>query len=118
MKATMAERVLPADVYDTLELSALAYGGIGAGLLIRLDEPCCAIGQMIEAGVPINLPEQYGDFPVYGFTARESDDAVEAINSLHGNTIDWRVGTWRRVGTWDRVPFAAWCHRLNVVRGT
>lgn len=56
--------VLPADVYDTLELSALAYGGIGAGSfgegtgggpLVRvLDEHCppmCAAGHAYASGI-------------------------------------------------------------------
>lgn len=41
--------VLPADVYDTLELSALAEGGIGYGRFSTAtvggaEQPCCIIG--------------------------------------------------------------------------
>ena len=94
------KRVLPADVYDTLEFSALVYGGIGRDLYWDYnDTPCCIHGHaMMAAG------------------------SASWINSLNPIVIALRDAgiheklNDRAVGD-DRISFRTWCRRLNVVRG-
>jgi hypothetical protein len=89
-----AERVLPRDVYDTLEFSALVYGGMGAGRAYdwpKNDRPWCPLGHADNAGIPWDL------FWPHRITAIENDDALGQREK--------------------RVPFRQWCKRLNVVRG-
>lgn len=49
-------RILHADVYDALELSALAEGGIGAGQYfeeyVPSSAPFCAVGRAVALGAP------------------------------------------------------------------
>jgi hypothetical protein len=108
--------VLPADVYDTLHFSALAFGGIGGGSLedhaTMPPEPRCFIGHLEAAGVPVDRPKLYGQHPIYGITADDSDNAVVEVNRTLGN-----VRTYGRRSYWARIPFEEWCRRLNVVRG-
>lgn len=107
-----AKRVLPADVYDALELSALAFGGIGAGeygvglrsgpsypVLTGEALPVCATGHAIWCDIE-------GAYTILGnFTIRDSDNAVRRINRRRHRAPN------------TRVPFKAWCRALNVVRG-
>lgn len=119
-------RVLPPDVYDTLELAALAYGGVGAGRFFddsttrRLDKasvPYCIHGMAYVAGDFRYTDDTLDDGDVQtisnalhavGISFIVHDMAVRAINARHGKT-----GLQRN----ERVPFAAWCRELNVVRG-
>jgi hypothetical protein len=105
---TKRRRVLPADVYDFLELSAEAFGGIGCGSFTRNGRPCCIYGH---AGMNApNLGDRTELSPVRSvlFRARilawESDDAVRAVSD-------------RTPGRPRRVTFAEWCEELGVVRG-
>lgn len=82
--------MLPADVYDTLELSALAYGGIGGGFYFSHGIPCCPLGHARAAGI---LWREL-------FAA----DINECVN-------DHALGD-----AGQRVSFEEWCRRLNVVR--
>lgn len=95
-----APRVLPADVYDTLELSALAYGGIGGrDWTDRHDRPLCVMGHAIEAA-----PDFRSEYtPFYKALVRAN---------IHLATNDAAVPSRRRVS------FREWCRRLNVVRGS
>jgi hypothetical protein len=109
----MTTRVLPADVYDTLELSALAYGGIGGGRFHdKRGAPYCVRGHAAAAasssdkdwyprGGPVN--EALTDA---GLGLAPNDRAVHSLNA-------------RRDGAWlnRRVRFEDWCKELNVVRG-
>lgn len=118
MKRESVKRVLPADVYDALELSALAFGGIGAG---RLHDgvhagncPVCIYGHAIFANNcyglfdrnnPIetaldNMGKAGDDY----FAPLVSDGAVLAINSRLGRPAN------------SRVTFKEWCKELNVTR--
>jgi hypothetical protein len=83
--------VLPAVVYDTLEFSALVYGGIGSGEWWDGDAPVCYVGHIAAAGVN----------DCHGIDERMNDEAV--------------AGKFGKVA--PRIPFAEWCRRLNVVRG-
>lgn len=101
-------RVLPAEVYDTLELSAIAFGGIGAGECFVNDEPYCLAGHFLFAADTESLApnpmraallgprECYADF---------NDPAVQRINRRRGAPLN------------ARVSFAEWCAELHVVRG-
>lgn len=104
--------VLAPDIYDTLELSALAFGGIGAGRFLKGEPapeyeaqgaaPVCAIGHAIAAGVCAR-PWEFRSRT--GFGALENDTAVYRINTRKGKTGE------------ARVTFEEWCAELNVVRG-
>jgi len=102
--------VLDADVYDTLELSALEWGGIGARHYYDYGDnsPWCAIGQAHFAGIPITVPVPGSCvFGLIGgvITPAQSDAAVARIKRRCGGRV------------YDRVPFADWCAELGVVRG-
>jgi len=105
---------LPADVYDALELSALAYGGIGAGKdtenMYRCGYeadaiPWCAYGHARAAQALI---------------AGEVSRALSKIQLRPGgsdfavNDINLRLGS-ESINA--RVSFAEWCAELRVVRG-
>ena len=95
--------VLPADVYDTLELSALAYGGIGKGYWFDAEytAPLCILGHASW---------------VDGYDGRTVFAALRQ---------SFRAAGFRFVGEANdsvvpeggRIQFATWCQRLNVVRG-
>jgi hypothetical protein len=100
------KRILPADVYDTLELMALAYGGIGAGVDFHISNgglcPVCVYGLARDANEAVS---EHSELTIAlgnaGITRRTNDFAVYAINDH----------------TSSRVPFEAWCEKLNVERG-
>jgi hypothetical protein len=99
VSAAKKARTLPADVYDTLELSALAYGGIGHGQLYtefgnRESGPCCALGHAYLADV-----------------GRDMENALLAAK------IDGAKNDAAFRADEGRISFAEWCRRLNVVRG-
>ena len=105
------QRVLPADVYDALELSAEVNGGIGGGATADEWGPCCVIGHVsflcvgscsTEGHQMISALGEAFDFRSY---VEANDNAVAAINK--------RAGRPERT----RVPFTEWCKELNVVRG-
>jgi hypothetical protein len=104
----MKPRILPADVYDTLELSALAYGGIGAGHyfdygdLTRPKAPRCAFGHAYLATTTSGR--------AFDWAENQLTDALTMADiSPQDNDA--------AVGAAERIPFAEWCRRLNVVRG-
>lgn len=124
MKA-IEKRVLPADVFDVLEFSALVFGGVGANFFAEpttvcypppgLTAPICLLGH---AGFVTELAvERYTDGPVAGALAdafggdvwsatKANNDAVQAINARRGKSdISGRV-SWK-----------ALCAELNIVRG-
>lgn len=103
----MTKRILPADAYDTLEFSALAYGGIGAGHYFdpkHEDMPLCAIGHFHAAERSWGMAECA--FRNLGLSGNDSDLAVEAINRRR------KVRPLRR-----RVPFRLWARELGIERG-
>jgi hypothetical protein len=100
-------RVLDKDVYDTLEFSALVYGGIGArAWLDRKDTPFCIGGHADLASDAfrddyLTISAALGN----GFIDA-NNAAVHAIN--------------RRKGRKDidaRAPWEEYCAELNIVRG-
>lgn len=111
------KRVLPADAYDALELSALAFGGIGRGSYLDWgvddgDDPKAPRCIMGHAGWVVGDIHVQSDGAVYSVLSRclgqpetLNDDAVFAIN--------------KRLGRDDRarVSFKAWCRELDVERG-
>ena len=101
------QRILPADVYDALELSALAFGGIGGDLMYDSHRPRCLLGH-IEFCDRGNGEMERAVRRAFGgdvSLVEQNDPAVERINK--------RRGTYPSA----RVPFDAWCKELNVVRG-
>lgn len=114
-------RVLPADIYDTLEFSALAFGGIGAGPIFTYGpraEPCpvCAHGhlQLADGSDAQTAMNRWLDDEGVSATlikadiwGRDSDLAVEGINLRRD-----------RRNIQARVTFEEWCAALDVVRGT
>lgn len=116
-------RVLPADVYDTLEFAALAFGGIGGGRYTDTVEydaerdawlyaPVCAIG----FGRVIN-----GDYDYQPLDGDESlEMALRAVGISEGTNDAAVMDINVRLGVADpeaRVPFKKWAKELNVVRG-
>lgn len=115
-KQEKAKIVMPADLYDTIEFAALAFGGIGAGRDFEPDEelrcPVCVHGLARVAGaettadggyLPNELNIQLEDL---GIGRVQNDIAVEAINRRRGGRP-----------TDARVTFRAWAKELNIVRG-
>jgi hypothetical protein len=106
-------------VYDTLELVALAVGGIGggqsfvvvAGDITDVEDPytpwCAyglarfAAGEETADGGPVRMA-----LVDAGIDVGDNDQAVAAINERRAARHEY-----------DRVPFAAWCAELNVIRG-
>jgi hypothetical protein len=115
MTTTPERVVLPASMYDALELSALAFGGIGQPAVFDDDHcPVCIYGHA--AFVANDKNAAVGDFDYSNPIVRalntagirgsvESDQAVRDINRRLGRPLT------------DRVPFSLWCAELGVVRG-
>jgi hypothetical protein len=107
------ERVLPAAVYDTLELSALAFGGIGAHWLFDTqnasDAPFCVFGH---AGFATNRPEFSNPIA----TALDKIFDLDAVTANNDAVV--RINNRKRIPVESaRVSFAEWCKELNIVRG-
>jgi hypothetical protein len=106
-------RVLPADVYDALELSALAYGGIGQPEIHRGEAPCCLYGHLAEVSGTDSIWELRPEIDealtrpeLYGYVDGDTSDiAVRKINRSLGKPVE------------SRVSFKQWCKELGVVRG-
>ena len=100
---TAPKRVLPADVYDALELSAYAYGGVGGGRFwdVGTEEvPFCIHGHAEFVG-----------------TREHGDEVVRALYAA-GITIDANDVTVDQLAPkGGRISFRRWCRALNVVRG-
>lgn len=118
------ERVLAADLYDTLELVALVYGGIGGGAFFKGDasmsdpgaEPCCVHGlARLAPDVHAWLDREEIREALFsaGIGYSVNDHAVRRINYRKGEDETANVLTSRM----PRVTFAEWCAELNVVRG-
>lgn len=96
-------RVLPAAVYDTLEIGALAFGGIGAGRWYDKRErpfdypPLCGLGYGHYLGIE-------GEIRKAGLTEELNDLCVVAVSS-------------KKRARNGRIAFADWCQWLNVHRG-
>jgi hypothetical protein len=107
MSAATAKRVLPADVYDALELAALAFDGIGAGFMYHYnntDMPCCVHGLAQFACDDMTMNNALF---IAGIEGKDNDAAVAAINERKnpGGYTD------------TNVTFEEWCAELGVVRG-
>lgn len=119
------KRVLPADVYDTLELAAEANGGVGFGrdfeprgpgagnppgywerLIVPVDrnKPCCIFGLAI-----FSTGENY----------RYTSAMFEALYTatIPRGTNDDVVSKWNQKTGQMKMPFSEWCKALGVVRG-
>lgn len=106
MKRKSVKRVLPADVYDALELSALAFGGIGGGRYYKQGTPVspyCAVGHASFLDTDCSR-EAWSAWKTGGITERVNDEAVRAINTRLGKPAH------------SRVTFKEWCKELNVTR--
>lgn len=92
--------MLPADIYDALELSALAFGGIGRGIDWLNDSegatcPICVHGH-----------------------ANYLEDGTDAISrALYEAGISRYENDKRIVGSGGRISWATYCRRGNIVRG-
>ena len=117
-KTAKIVRPLDPDTYDTLELGALAFGGIGRGAFVYITRdsgtteetltPCCALGivAVVEGeGGYFSSPGSQALYAI-GVDIFENDAAVARINER------------RRRAPCARVSFAEWCEELGVVRDT
>jgi hypothetical protein len=123
-----APKVLQRDIYDALELSAEATGGLKSGQLFDWGDapgsteavPVCLLGHAIFLDERPDYPYFYNqmlfvedrgpalkELNRLGVTPSQADDA---INHVAGVTR-WRAG--RR----PRAPFAAVMQKLGIVRG-
>lgn len=105
-------RVLPADVYDTLEFSALVFGGIGAGAVYDYEVadqniPYCVLGHAIAATDDRRAEQIMGPLRRAEIDVLQNDAAVEAVNARKG----------ARSPSWARISFSEWRAQLGVVRG-
>lgn len=119
-------RVLPADVYDTLELTALAFGGIGLwrdfdylpdgavlgylpdGAVLPLGCPVCVHGlAQFAEGSAVTVSAALMDA---GIRRSDNDNAVVKIVRRRD------VGLSELSGD-ERVTFKQWAKELGVVRG-
>lgn len=107
------QRVLPADVFDALELSVLAYKGVGQPAVQVYDEnckgigPCCIYGHAIwaEDTNVIYAGEIATALSRAGISGLESDEAIASINRRRGRDPE------------RRVSWPAYTRELNIVRG-
>lgn len=105
------QRVLNKDVYDTLEFSALAFGGIGGGSMFDCDEtgavevPFCAVGHLRFFSGDTDVEYVTTKGGAGAISVWENDAAVREINRR------------RRAFPGARVTFKQWCKELNVIRG-
>jgi hypothetical protein len=87
--------VLPADVFDTIDLTSFVYNGIGAGddWEFRLDSalPFCVHGQACEADTGNSMSEASAALYRAGITRDCNDRAVRAINGRKGRYRNARV---------------------------
>ena len=124
------KRVMNANLYDSLEMCAMVYGGIETAVDDkyhpngkRLDKPGCAVVGM---GTWI-AGEGHGDnvdhflderdeindlFADVSIGALQSDEAVRKIIR---QTNEWTIPAGRE---YIRVPFEKWAKELGVVRGS
>jgi hypothetical protein len=106
VNATQTVRVLPADVYDTLEFSALVYGGIGRLYWHERGDvyaaPVCIRGHAITADPTDEVRRVLDRAEIF---CSDSDHAVGVINDRKGRDRS------------ARVAFQEWCAELGIVRG-
>lgn len=110
-------RVISADVYDALELQALALGGIGAGRWFRADStkprqldiscPVCINGMGVSFGLSNDV--LVSRVREIGVSTAENDTVVSDLRA-QGKGIADEFGH-------VRVPFADYAKKLNLVRG-
>lgn len=107
-------RHLDPDVFDTLELADIAFGGIGAGVdteyiidhLGQCSAPWCAHGCVLNDEAIYHETVGNDALIAVGISRTVNDDAVFAIRARLGLEL---IGT--------RVPFAEWVKELEVMRG-
>ena len=106
-------RVLPAKVYDALQLSALMYGGIGAGVytVVNTEVPVCMLGHLGARPNEATTPEAMTMMTRLGFAIWDNDRAVKAINRRKG-IPETLLSAFE-----PRVTFEEWCAELGIVRG-
>ena len=115
--------VLPADAYDTLELAAMEYGGVGSGRWFKkldwnTNDPSCPVcinGLGIVAGLSLYQPEwvtlsgQETDCPT-GLSPQQNDFAVRRLIEQGRYTVG--------ADGIERVTWADYCEELNIIRGS
>lgn len=122
MSTTEQTRVVSADVYDAVELVALAFGGIGSGVWYadnNTDKNCpvCINGIAHFLGLT-----KASDVCIVG--NRDLPRAVAAVGGIAysendlivGDLKDRGIGRLDSNGEW-RVPFAAYVKEAKLVRG-
>jgi hypothetical protein len=103
--------VLPADVYDTLEFSALVFGGIGADRCWDYSAsgpdaddivPVCIRGHAVCADDAEDIGSALDRIGIY---FKENDEIVRSVNRRLSREPN------------DRVPFDEYVREGNIVRG-
>lgn len=99
-------RVLPADVYDTLELSAFAFGGVGCGWSTdEGDDPLCIIGHARHVDPGYEYCDEDNEFSVAlmkaGVNMGSNDDTL-----LHAGVARYK----------ERVSWERYCELMNIER--
>lgn len=114
------------DVYDTLELAAFAFGGVGCGKWFRYDSikaeddlncPVCAHGLALFAE-DIRFGTSFGYSGIQAQSVISTELQRLGISILvNDNAVDAIRERKEVVDDDERVSFAAWTKQLNVVRG-
>jgi hypothetical protein len=110
------QRVLPADVYDTLEFSALVFHGIGQPNVFTdarnfgtggCGEPVCILGHAAFATDTNSGFHNRIGYALHaaGVAGRISDETVRRINAR------------KKVSQYARVSWEEFTRELNIVRG-
>lgn len=139
---TQQKRTLPADVFDALELSALIYGGIGAGCLSLTrtaegdatePEPHCVIGHaMFLDGYRIGrdmesviAPDEspvvdalVAAFPGLACDGEEYHDFITDVETENDNKVADILSRRDDADvSFGRITWKQWCKTMRVTRG-
>lgn len=107
--------VLPADVFDALELSALAHDGVGAARRFYAGRPHCIVGH---AQFLDGITHKEGMRIDEGATVYLGHEVCDALIDAFGRSL-YKVAEMndRMLEIGELVSWDEWCRRMNVVRG-
>ena len=132
MKTQLPQRVMAADVYDALELSALIHGGIGTDCfdVVGPDSesvPCCIMGHAMWLDGTLSTwlqgpagEVEHGVAKAFGVTLPNTPSRFKAAAEDIYDANDCAVTTaieCNLANEQSKISWRQWCQRLSVVRG-